>query len=277
MAELRREEQAKKLFWLLKPATLRSGVSYQPAKLTEFPVVVQKFVQERLIERLSSGEKEKLRQDDGKWPELACTIQLLADRYPVLPPGPWGEIKDKNKLGLRLGADSTRSTSGGWDKRRSSGYTPGYNKPWPVYALAVAEKMRRSGKKIPPLGASRPDEFPTAVKSYLRETFLPSLSAGVGQLAHARGALAGLSEALLELARLKRQVIPGMSLPGPRDLWEAAYAEASDVPAHLLYDFAMNELTPQDRAGLKLTPADLHGSVAKLKAMYLKSRKHYHK
>src|SRR5262249_32143491 len=61
---------------------------------------------------------------------------------------------------------------------------------------------------------------------------------------------------LHELAKKYNLVIPGMSLPGPRELWESARAAAlPDVPERELWAFA-DELSREEREKLSLSPRE---------------------
>jgi hypothetical protein len=50
--------------------------------------------------------------------------------------------------------------------------------------------------------------------------------------------------------------IPGMTLPGPRELWDGARAALPEVPDRTLFHFAMTELSQEDREQLRLKPDD---------------------
>jgi hypothetical protein len=63
-------------------------------------------------------------------------------------------------------------------------------------------------------------------------------------------------QALHAAARDQNMVIPDMSLPGPRELWENAVAYLPEVPDQTLRRFALLELTPEERAKLKLSATD---------------------
>jgi hypothetical protein len=63
-----------------------------------------------------------------------------------------------------------------------------------------------------------------------------------------------------------------MSLPGPRDLWDSARLALPEVPGHLLRDFALAELSAEDRARLGLSVADPEASRERLKKAYFKRK-----
>jgi len=272
MAELVHEEQSQKLYWLLTGAN--SPSKDRPTKLANFPDPIPKFVTERLLPRMSEGERERMRRADGKWPDLARTIRQMADKYPVLPPGSQGEIKEWSKLP----PDAKKALMDGIGKDgRSGGHGKGFpgkskfgfgSRPpqklpekWPEYALAITERLRKAGNKTP-LGASKLEELPEEAKLFIRDQLLPSLDPAQREsMRKAEGLWPEYPKRLLELAKIKRKVIPGMSLPGPPEFWESALASAADVTGKDAYDYAMKEMTPQQRAGFK--PSS-HGDVRNL-------------
>ena len=71
---------------------------------------------------------------------------------------------------------------------------------------------------------------------------------------------------------MTNRVIPGMSLPGPRELWSNARAAAAlpDVPDRFLAQFAKTELTKEERAALHLGAADPTEKWEILKEEYFK-------
>ena len=75
-----------------------------------------------------------------------------------------------------------------------------------------------------PLGPSRPAEFPPEVRTFiLAKMKKPLLTEGeVKSLQKVDGRWPAYPNRLLELARRKGLVIPGMSLPGPRQMWQQA-------------------------------------------------------
>jgi hypothetical protein len=125
---------------------------------------------------------------------------------------------------------------------------------WPDFALAATDLYRQRGhKQPPPLGASRPAEFPPAVRKFLASNLLPKLTylekAWLGRL---EGRWPDYPLALLKLARQKRLVIPGMSLPGQPELWDSAFV-------------ALHQLSPEDRESLDVIARDPHNGLNPIK------------
>jgi hypothetical protein len=93
---------------------------------------------------------------------------------------------------------------------------------WPNFALICTELAQRETKRpLRPLGASRPKEFTTQVQLYLVNQLMPELTKEEAkQLTATEGKWPEYPLLLLDLAYRHRRVIPGMSLPGPRSLWD---------------------------------------------------------
>ncbi|MFO0928901.1 MAG: hypothetical protein U0736_18085 [Gemmataceae bacterium] len=262
----RRDERRQRHEWarINQP---REGEVARPTRLADFPVEVQRFVETALLPQLTIEEREKLRKADGRWPELVAVVRELADLHPVLPPLPSGAITRWQELPPGVGP-----------QLRGSGKPPG--KPmmkhlgrWPDFALEVTRLVRHEGGKPPPLGASRPAEFPAEVQTFLRERLLPALTPRQRDALHAlEGQWPEYPLQILKLAREKRLVVPIMGLPGPLSLWDAARVKLPDVPDRLLYRFARDELTPQDHAEMQLSTDDPMGSREKIKKAWYRKK-----
>jgi hypothetical protein len=230
--------------------------SGRPARLGQFPKEVVAFVEEQLRPMLNSDEKRLLEVADGRWPLLAQTIAELSERHPVLPPLPSGAIvrwqqlppEWQKQLGFKMKGPAAESL------RRLEGR-------WPDYALH-AEMMRRDHKgpplpPLPPLGASKSLELPQAARLFVENDLWRALDEREKDAARkTEGRWPEYPKLLHELARKHNLVIPGMSLPGPRELWESARTELPEVPDRTLIDFAQLDLRPEERAAFGMHPAD---------------------
>jgi len=74
---------------------------------------------------------------------------------------------------------------------------------------------------MPPLGASRPHEFPLAVRKFIGTTLKNKINRQEGKrLRDTEGKWPEYPKRLLELAHKHNLEVPGISLPGPAELWE---------------------------------------------------------
>ena len=97
----------------------------------------------------------------------------------------------------------------------------------------------------PPLGASRPGEFPADTQAFIDKELMPTLKdAERAKLHEAEGRWPDYPLALLDLAHKNNLTVTGMDLPGPREFWNSTHAGLPDVPNQELRDFAKTELTP---------------------------------
>ncbi len=236
MRELRLEERRQRVLWE-QPFERRQGPIQKPEKPDDLPRDVQEFLRKSLLPRLSASEKRELESARGKWPQYPRLVARLAERHPVLPPKPGGEITRVNELPasmrplLRFYKDEVPRGAQG---------------KWPDFALAVTDLYRRKRprQQPPPLGASKPDEFPLAVRAFLNNRLFPSLSRSeMESLKRLEGRWPDYPIRLLRLARQKHEVIPGMSLPGPPELWTSAF-------------LSLHELSQEDRDSLNAIAID---------------------
>jgi hypothetical protein len=219
LAALRREERQRRLDW---------GLGVRPPPRTPKPAEmeeVQAFVEKQLRPALNEDDKEQLKEQmknaEGKWPQTARLIQELSDRY-LLPPLPSGQIVRWRQLPPEYHEAMPRialERKQLWDNLQKQ------DGKWPQFALAVVEMpaKHKYPKALPttPLGASRPEEFSPDVRAFI-ETKLTDDDRK--QLHDAEGRWPEYPRLLHELARRRNLSIPGLSPPGPRDIWEGRVA-----------------------------------------------------
>jgi hypothetical protein len=266
VAELRREERRLRRIWLTPPAP-KPGPINRPALWSELPGEVQRFFQEYIDPRLTDQEREDLHRAEGQWPRLPRKVLQFSERYPVYPPlpVPYKIVRRYEDLPLDVQRVLPRSLL---EKRKPKG--PDLERlegRWPDYALAVVNLAGKDRLPVP-LGASRPSEFPRPIEDYLRGVLVKKLDEKeLKDLHQLEGHWPAYPKRLHELARRHRLVIPGMTLPGPRELWENALAVLPEVPGHILRDFVM-QMSPRDRAALRLNPAEPFASRERIKRAY---------
>jgi hypothetical protein len=251
IARLYQQELQRRQKWLVA-LKLRPDLRPRPnraKKLEEFPAEVTTFVNGSLLPMLHYEEKEKLSKAQ-EWPLLALMILELSEKHPVLlPANGQGQIKDFRQLPAET-KQSLQKQGKSLEKHKDSGR-------WPDYALAVTELAARHNHVIKPLGACKPAEFPTDTEAFIKDELIPVLTAGeMEHLRQTEGQWPAYPKLLHELAKKYNLVIPGMSLPGPRELWESARtAGLPELPDHELRAFVC-ELSHEDLGKLNLSPLD---------------------
>jgi hypothetical protein len=138
----------------------------------------------------------------------------LSEKHPIPFPGPIGPVRI-NDVPPPLG-NHLKNAGRLRDLRSQEGR-------WPEFGVALRKLPQWTRFPLPErLTPSAPHQFPEPV-----EKFIPDLETKLSpherqRLADAEGKWPEYPKLLLELARKRAMVIPGMTLPGPRELWEAA-------------------------------------------------------
>lgn len=263
--QLREADRRQRNLW--RTGTLsRDEPTLRPTSFQELPSEVRTYLQQ-LEKRLTVEEKARLKQAEGKWPDYPRTIRELAELHPILPPLPSGPITTYADLPPEIKTTLQRV------ERRKLKALQRHSGRWPEFAWEVTKLLQR--EKLPgvPLGASRLDEFPAETKSFVQNKLLPRLGPfQLKTLVSVEGRWPDYPLQLLRLARDRRLVIPGMSLPGPPDIWENARAAIPEVPDHLLMHFALHESSPEERAGWELDTRDPMGSREKVKRAWYRHK-----
>jgi hypothetical protein len=246
-AEFRQQAQQWEHDWY----TSRNALP-RPTQLDELPPEVRAHVEKNLLPRLTEFEKVRLTRAQGKYPEWLRVVQNLAEVHPVLPPLPKGEISTWQKLPQEAKHGLTSDKS-----KRPKGINKYANK-WPEFALEITRQRRERKLPVVPLGASKPSEFPPIIQTFINQELLPMLSPERrAELHRLEGKWPEYPKQLLKLARDRSLIVPGMSLPGPIEMWEAArLAAVSEASDRQLDQIVHEELTPKERAAIKFHPGD---------------------
>lgn len=264
--ELRRQERRQRQLWY-KTNQPREETVLRPTRLSDLPIEVQRFLDTALVSRLTPEERDRLRKAEGRWPELLRVVRDLAEAHPVLPPLPTGPVTRWQDLSVSV-ASRLRAA----EKQHGKTLQKLVGR-WPEFALEVTRLLRDEGAAPPPLGASRPAELPAEVQTFVQERLLPALAPRQREgLQALEGKWPDYPLHLLRLAGEKGLVVPILGLPGPPAMWEAGRAALPEVPDRLLYRFARDELTPQDRAAMALSPDDPMGSREKVKKAWYRKK-----
>jgi hypothetical protein len=258
-----KEEEHQRLAAYQRALKLRASTPSQPGKpalLAEFPAEVQTFVEESLKPMLNPLELKRLDDVDGQWPLLALTILELTEKHPWLPPLPTGPIKETKHLPQGTGRLLPKGSMKGKEGR------------WPDFALAVMDTLRKEGKApTGPLGACKPADLAPEVQAFLRDKLPQAASTQeVQHLKDLEGKWPEYPRYLHELARKYQLAIPGLTLPGPKEIWENARSALPEVPDAILRQFALAELSQQDLAALQISLMDPIASRDKLKQEFFR-------
>lgn len=188
-----------------------------PARLEDFPQVVQIFVEKQLRRLLSEAEQERLRKAEGQWPLYPRTLVDLADRHVTLP-GPIGPMRLTD-----LPEDSQQKLKKLAPLKLSKNLAQAEGK-WPDFAVLLLDLARRRNVSLslPPKDIpSRLEDFNPSVQQFFRNELVPALSEPEKEhLRKAEGQWPLYPRTLLELACVHDLQIPGTTLPGPHDRWD---------------------------------------------------------
>jgi hypothetical protein len=217
IATFRFEERRQRTVWHRDWITALAAIP-KPKRMNELPPATRAFVEANVVPHLDFEERQGLKALEGKYPEWLRQLLVLSEKHPVLPPGPFGEIKSLEDLKKVKGSEKLVERLTVAKKAKNAlGKVKGR---WPEFALAV-HGYPVNKNIIPPLGASRPEEFPKEVEVFLKSRLFPTLgNEQRTRLDKAQGQWPEYPNMLHDLARQRRLVIPGMSLPGPVEMWE---------------------------------------------------------
>jgi hypothetical protein len=251
------------------------------SRLTDYPVVVQRFVNDLLRPLLSKEEEHRLQHAEGQWPRFPRTLIELSDRHPVLLPG-----MDRGPVRLDELPEEIKAR---FTKLAKAENRPLFNRlraaegKWPEYAMVVTQVADQRKIELPAqLGPCTPKDFGLSVQQFLKKDLLPVLGPRERtRLAAAEGKWPLYPRVLLELATKHHLKVPGESarfnLPAvPPDPWDRYRLKPfpgretlPDLPDQTLRDFAQTELTSFQRVELPWFSFDPQ-SAERLKQEYFK-------
>jgi hypothetical protein len=256
IAQLRKSEAESRNHWELAMlyADQFGKFRNQPAKLSDD---LRFFIKETLEPMLSLEEKKQLADTKDKWPFFEMKLVELVEKHPAKLPGTG--VKTFKDLPERLVAAYPGL------KRNATERMLNNEGHWPEYALAVAAfvslpNRRRGPAPEPPveLGDCRPEKFSEPVRNFIKNELEKVLTATEKTALHNdEKKWPEYPRTLMRLAKAHNLIIPGMALPGPRDLWEPFRRKSPskrdflpDVADGTLLDFARIELSVEERADL---------------------------
>lgn len=279
MAQLRQQEREKRLdwFWASHARDLASLKRARPTRLAEFPPELRFYWAAALSKVVPDSEKKRLQQAEGSWPLYARTFAKILEETPApeLPgmldgrawpmqfkdlPEDWRKAlfsfrplpKENAGTGKVKKDDATRKKVEEW---RAINAKSG---KWPDYAKAITHFARLKQLKIETqLGPAKLDQFPPFVQNSIKTELLPKLTpAEKTDLAGKEGKWPEYVESLVDGAQRHQVAIPGLARPEPKEFLEAMSKVLPDVPDRTLRNFALTELTAEERTNMNLTPDD---------------------
>jgi hypothetical protein len=256
VAQLRKSEAESRNHWELAMLYADQFAKFrnQPAKLSDD---LRLFIKDSLEPMLSAEEKKQLADTKDKWPLFEMKLVELVDRHPTKLPGTG--VKTSKDLPVRLVAAYPRLENNPPERMLNN------EGRWPEYALAVAAFInapnRPPGKALNPpveLGTCKPADFSEPVRNFIRNELERVLTTTERTALHNdEGKWPDFPRTLVRVAKAHNLPIPGMGLPGPRDLWLPFQRKSPtkrdflpDVADRTLLDFAKNELSAEERADL---------------------------
>lgn len=216
--QLREQERQQRILWLRPLGS--SGTLRQEARLAELPPEVKKFVEKELLPHLTPEERKQYDSVQGHAPDFGQKVKELAKRHPVLPPLPPPHKPIEHFDDLPDAAKVVAGAKPNWEKRSDAWEAlQRVEGKWPEWALTLRSLLSDQQRHhLPPLGASRPADFPTEVREFIRKTL--SKKATVEEWKELRsleGKWPDYPLRLLRLAEKHKLDVPGMSLPG---IWD---------------------------------------------------------
>ncbi len=241
-------------------------------RLIDLPPELQTFIHGNLRPLLSRSETGKLDRSEGQGSAYARVLLELADKYGWAIPGSKDpnkptDVASLNKHFRGLVLQPARLT----DKEKEKLSKMRTDQKWPEFGIDAMEFIRLRNYRLtkqPDWAPCRPADFDPAIQQFLDRRLLPGLAAEeAARLKQAEGDWPEYPRLLTKLAREKGLSVPGMSLPGSRSFWTALASGLPEVYDDVLLDFALRELTAEERTTLNFSPAD-PTSRERLKEVY---------
>jgi hypothetical protein len=261
IARLRQAARVRRLewFWASHPRDEAALKRARPTRLVEFPPEVQFYFGQTLNHLLRQPDRKRLQRAEGHWPLYARTLAQLVEEHPFTLPGlpNRGALWPINYRLLPKDVQKALPLSA-LDGKQTRRLNQAIGK-WPEYAIEFTKIASERKVDLPrQLGPCRPGDFFPLVQNFIENRLIKNVLTNdeVAKLAAEEGQWPEYPRLLLQLARKHGVVIPGMAVPGPREFWQAMKTALPDVPDRVLREFALTELTAEERAELKLSLGD---------------------
>ncbi len=248
IVELKKDERQRALDALTAQPLVKPKKD-KPVKLSEFPAEVQQYFRDGLNPLLTSQERDTLKKAEGQpWPMYARLLSEYAAKHPIPLPGPVGPVRLADVPGS-LGNHLRKFD-------RPNGLRKDEGK-WPEFGVALRRLPQHEKHPLAPrLTPSSPKDFSEPLQEFITLLDGKLSSDDHERLRAAEGKWPGYPKLLLELARKHKLDVPGMTLPGPRELWDNARTALPEVPDRTLYHFVMSEMSEEEREKLPLSSGD---------------------
>ena len=275
ITELRHEERQRRLdwFWTSHARDAAALKRARPTRMSELPPEVRNYYYFTLSHVLSKAERERSQDAEGNWPLYARTLAKAMGAPPPKLPGfndgrgwptklmdlPMDWRRALNNLrpagtgpkgGQKKGTDTNPKHRKDWDLLQSKANN------WPEFAVTATKIARAENLKVAdtPLGPNKAEHLSPLTQLFIKNDLLPRLSeAQRKELVSKEGKWPDYPETLLDLAKQHGLVVAGMVRPCPPEFWDAMNRLLPDVPDRTLQNFALTELTADDRRELKLS------------------------
>lgn len=229
------ERRSRSMENLLKPPPVPSGVakgpgalpplSGRPTKFEEMPPDIQKWIQAKLMPRLTPSELAMLKREDiQQWPNYPRTIYRYARDHFLLPNRPLDPILSYDQLPPFL---KERFSKEKLDQVfRKKGLTP-KTEQWPDFALSLATVLKEQKAPTAFLGPSQLNQLPKNWRFLVEKQLLPKLDLeGKDFLRRAEGKWPDYPRNLIDMMVIRGVPLPEGGLPGPMAIWRDA------IPPH---------------------------------------------
>lgn len=213
VARLREQERQQQILW---KRPLHAGTQgKQSTRPDDLSPAAKMFLEKHILPHLTPAEKQRYSAALGSWPDFPQTVKELAKHHPVLPPLSHKKIVRFDDLPDKAKVEAGSKPS--WERRQDAWERLcRVEGKWPEWALLFHSLLSNSQRKsMPPLGASRPIDFPAEVRDFIQKTLKSKVTpAEFEELGKLRGKWPDYPLHLLRLAEKHKLEVPGMSLPG---------------------------------------------------------------
>jgi hypothetical protein len=294
IARLKAEEKKRQEKWQVAGRHWEDLLAQKP--MPNLPIHfgrdVDRYVNDYLRHLVSKEEWERLKAAEGHWPQYPYLLVELADRHPLALPGTHGMDRiDKLPLDVKEGLAKPfikgkdvfkKKNPKQFDTILANTKIKPWENHWPQFGTAVAEYARDRNLTLPTeLWPARLRDLSPQMREFVTEKLAyPHVTREeMAELKAAEGHWPKYPNKIQELADRYHLHVPWLTLPPPlkgqdwndyRPRKQAHLDGFPEVPLSTLRDFALLELTKQERDALAL--ADDPASWQKLTKAYFQAK-----